>query len=70
MFVSLRSGDRWFLKVDGQVFDTYSQYARGLESTRGSYYFLDLTALGRQEDWKEPDGRTDAARSATPDFAS
>ena len=30
----------------GRVFHTYSQYARGLESTGGSYYFLDLTALG------------------------
>ena len=59
-----------FLRVDDQVFHTYSQYARGAESTGGSYYFLDLTALGRQEEWEEPKGRTDSARSATPDFAS
>ena len=39
------------------MFHTYSQYARGLESTGGSYYFLDLTALGRQEEWEEPKGR-------------
>ena len=45
-------------------------FARGLESTGGSYYFLDLTALGRQEDWEEPKGRTDSARSNRPDFAS
>ena len=32
-----------FLQVGGRVFHTYSQYAR-LESTGGSYYFLDLTA--------------------------
>ena len=57
-------------RVDGRVFHTYSQYARGLESTGGSYYFLDLTALGRQEEWEEPKGRSDSARSATPDFAS
>ncbi len=57
-------------QVDGRVFHTYSQYARGLESTGGSYYFLDLTALGRQEEWEEPKGRSDSARSATPDFAS
>jgi predicted dithiol-disulfide oxidoreductase (DUF899 family) len=63
-------GRSCFLQVDGRVFHTYSQYARGLESTGGSYYFLDLTALGRQEDWEEPKDRTDAARSATPDFAS
>ncbi len=63
-------GRSCFLQVEGRVFHTYSQYARGLESTGGSYYFLDLTALGRQEEWEEPKGRTDSARSATPDFAS
>jgi predicted dithiol-disulfide oxidoreductase (DUF899 family) len=52
------------------VFRTYSQYARGLESTGGSYYFLDLTALGRQEDWEEPKGRTESARGNIPDFSS
>lgn len=59
-----------FLQEDGTVYHTYSQYARGLESTGGSYYFLDLTALGRQEDWEEPKGRSDKTRGATPDFAS
>jgi predicted dithiol-disulfide oxidoreductase (DUF899 family) len=59
-----------FLQVDGRVFHTYSQYARGLESTGGSYYFLDLTVLGRQEEWEEPKGRTESARAARPDFAS
>ncbi len=59
-----------FIQVDGRVFHTYSQYARGLESTGGSYYFLDLTALGRQEDWEEPKGRSQSVRSAMPDFSS
>jgi predicted dithiol-disulfide oxidoreductase (DUF899 family) len=63
-------GRSCFLTVDGRVFHTYSQYARGLESTGGSYYFLDLTALGRQEEWEEPKGRSDSVRSGTPDFAS
>jgi len=63
-------GRSCFLAVDGRVFHTYSQYARGLESTGGSYYFLDLTALGRQEEWELPAGRTDAARTAQPDFTS
>ena len=48
---------------------TYSNYARGAEMTGGSYYFLDLTALGRQEEWEEPKGRAAAAHSARPDFA-
>jgi len=63
-------GRSCFLRVDSHVFHTYSQYARGLESTGGSYYFLDLTALGRQEEWEEPKGRSESARTATPDFAS
>jgi predicted dithiol-disulfide oxidoreductase (DUF899 family) len=63
-------GRSCFLKVDGRVFHMYSQYARGLESTGCSYYFLDLTALGRQEGWEEPKGRSESVRSATPDFAS
>jgi hypothetical protein len=36
--------------------------------TGGSYYFLDLTALGRQEEWEEPKGRADFERSASPNF--
>ena len=63
-------GRSCFLQVDGQVFHTYSQYARGLESTGGSYYYLDLTALGRQEDWELPAGRSEAVRGNRPDFAS
>jgi predicted dithiol-disulfide oxidoreductase (DUF899 family) len=59
-----------FLLDDGRVFHTYSQFARGLESTGGSYYFLDLTALGRQEDWEEPKDRSQSVRSNQPDFAS
>jgi predicted dithiol-disulfide oxidoreductase (DUF899 family) len=63
-------GRSCFLQVDGRVYHTYSQYARGLESTGGSYYFLDLTALGRQEEWEEPKGRSASTRVANPDFAS
>jgi predicted dithiol-disulfide oxidoreductase (DUF899 family) len=63
-------GRTCFLTVDGRVFRTYSQYARGLDCTGGSYYFLDLTALGRQEDWEEPKGRSDDTRGNNPDFAS
>jgi predicted dithiol-disulfide oxidoreductase (DUF899 family) len=37
--------------------------------TGGSYYWLDLTALGRQEDWEEPKGRAESVHAASPDFA-
>jgi len=63
-------GQSCFLEVDGRVFHTYSVYARGLEGTGGSYYFLDNTALGRQEDWEEPKGRSESVRGNVPDFAS
>jgi predicted dithiol-disulfide oxidoreductase (DUF899 family) len=58
-----------FLRDGDGVFHTYSVYARGLETIGGSYYLLDETALGRQEDWEEPKGRAAAARDAQPDFA-
>ena len=57
-------------RVDGEVFHTYSVYARGTEWLGGSYCFLDITALGRQEDWEEPKGRADVVRGAVPDFSS
>jgi predicted dithiol-disulfide oxidoreductase (DUF899 family) len=63
-------GRSCFLQAEGRVFHTYSQYARGLESTGGSYYFLDLTALGRQEDWEQPEGRSTDARGNIPDFSA
>jgi len=63
-------GRSCFLRVGDDIFHTYSVYARGLEQTGGSYYFLDETVLGRQEDWEEPKGRADSVRGAIPDFAS
>jgi len=58
-----------FLRKDDAVFHTYSMYARGAEMLGGSYYFLDLTALGRQEDWEEPKGRSASPRGAVPSFS-
>ena len=63
-------GRSCFLRSGGEVFHTYSVYARGLETIGGSYYLLEETALGRQEDWEQPAGRAASVRSATPDFAS
>jgi predicted dithiol-disulfide oxidoreductase (DUF899 family) len=63
-------GTSVFLRVDDTVFHTYSSFARGAEWTGGSYAFLDLTALGRQEDWEEPKGRAESVRAAVPDFAT
>jgi predicted dithiol-disulfide oxidoreductase (DUF899 family) len=63
-------GKSMFLRDGDTIFHTYSMYARGAEATGGSYYFLDLTALGRQEEWEEPKGRADTARANTPDFSA
>ncbi len=64
-----RPGTSCFLRVGDAVFHTYSTYARGDEAMGGAYYYLDLTALGRQEAWEEPKGRATAGHNATPSFA-
>ena len=58
-----------FLRDGDDVFHTYSTFARGTEALGGAYAFLDMTALGRQEEWEEPKGRADTARGAVPGFA-
>jgi predicted dithiol-disulfide oxidoreductase (DUF899 family) len=63
-------GSSYFLRDGERIFHTYSTFGRGAEQTGGSYYFLDLTALGRQEDWEEPKGRAADAHGASPDFAT
>jgi len=62
-------GQSHFLRDGERVFHTYSTFGRGAEMTGGSYYFLDLSALGRQEEWEEPKGRAADPHGATPDFA-
>lgn len=47
-----------FIRKGEKVFHTYSTYGRGAEAVGGANYFLDLTVLGRQEEWEEPKGRT------------
>jgi predicted dithiol-disulfide oxidoreductase (DUF899 family) len=59
-----------FLREGGEVFHTYSTFARGTDHLGGSYALLDLTALGRQEAWEEPKGRSDNPRGADPTFSS
>ena len=46
-----------FLRVDDEVFHTYSTFGRGIEEFHNGYHYLDLTALGRQEVWEQPTGR-------------
>jgi predicted dithiol-disulfide oxidoreductase (DUF899 family) len=58
-----------FLRDGDRVFHTWSGYARALEDTGTTRAYLDLTALGRQEDWEEPKGRAASAHGARPDFS-
>ncbi|HST65088.1 MAG TPA: DUF899 domain-containing protein [Mycobacteriales bacterium] len=53
-------GTSAFLLDGDRVLHTYSSYARGGDLLIGTYNWLDLTVLGRQEGWEEPAGRSDS----------
>jgi predicted dithiol-disulfide oxidoreductase (DUF899 family) len=55
-----RPGVSCFLRDRERIFHTYSTYERGLDGLGSTTSFLDLTALGRQEEWEEPKGRVSA----------
>ena len=57
-----------FLRDGGDVFHTYSTWARGTDILGSAYSLLDLTALGRQEEWEEPRGRAPRLHGADPTF--
>jgi predicted dithiol-disulfide oxidoreductase (DUF899 family) len=59
-----------FLREGEEIFHTYSAFARGTDVLGGAYSWLDLTALGRQEDWEEPKGRVTPVRGGDPTFTS
>jgi predicted dithiol-disulfide oxidoreductase (DUF899 family) len=58
-----------FLRDGDVVYHTYSTWARGTDTLGSSYSLLDLTALGRQEDWEEPKGRAPRLHGADPTFS-
>jgi predicted dithiol-disulfide oxidoreductase (DUF899 family) len=62
------SGLSCFLRDGDGIFHTYSTYARGSDTLGNAYSLLDLTALGRQEDWEEPQGRAPRLHGADPTF--
>lgn len=49
-----------FLREGENLFHTYSTTARGNDLLHGTYNYLDLTPLGRQEDWEKPSGRSNS----------
>jgi predicted dithiol-disulfide oxidoreductase (DUF899 family) len=64
------SGISAFLRDGADIYHTYSTFGRGDEGLSDGYYLLDLTALGRQEDWEEPKGRAPEVHGADPSFES
>ncbi|MFF5078407.1 DUF899 family protein [Actinoplanes sp. NPDC000266] len=58
-----------FLRAGDDVFHTCSTYRRGIEQFHNGYRYLDLTALGRQEDWEEPKGRAPGHAGRRPEHA-
>ncbi|NEB80416.1 DUF899 domain-containing protein [Streptomyces sp. SID14478] len=49
-----------FLRDGERVFHTYTTFDRGLDNIGFTSNLLDLTALGRQEEWEKPAGRASA----------
>jgi predicted dithiol-disulfide oxidoreductase (DUF899 family) len=66
---SEQPGVSCFLRDGDAIYHTYSTFGRGAEHLGGAYSILDITALGRQEEWEEPKDRAANARAAIPDFA-
>jgi predicted dithiol-disulfide oxidoreductase (DUF899 family) len=62
------SGLSFFLREGDEVFHTYSAYQRGTEPLIGAYQILDLSPLGRQEEWEEPQDRIERPSPADPSF--
>jgi len=60
------AGISCFLHAGDEIFHTYSAYARGMDYLASTYPLLDLTALGRQEDWEEPKDRNETVKSWDP----
>ncbi|GAA4011845.1 DUF899 domain-containing protein [Allokutzneria multivorans] len=65
-YVGEQPGVSAFLRDGDEVFHTYATYGRGVEVMMHAYRLLDITALGRREDWAEPKG----PHPADPSFTS
>jgi len=51
-----RPGMSAFMIEDGAVHHTYSTYGRGVEQLMGTFRYLDMAPLGRNEDTQSPGG--------------
>ena len=62
------SGYSYFLRDGDDVFHTYATFGRGTEMVGSAYGILDLSPLGRQENWEEPKGRVGNPHGPDPSF--
>jgi predicted dithiol-disulfide oxidoreductase (DUF899 family) len=69
-YVGEQPGISTFLREGNEIFHTYATYGRGIEVMMHAYRLLDITALGRHEQWEEPKGRVAATHPADPTFTS
>lgn len=67
-YVGEQPGISAFLRDGDEVFHTYSTYGRGVEVMMSGYRLLDITALGRQEEWEEPKGRAPVVHATDPGY--
>jgi Bacterial protein of unknown function (DUF899) len=51
-------GTNAFMRDDEEIYRTYFVSSRGDEAMGGTWSYLDITALGRQEDWEDSPGAT------------
>ena len=63
-------GTNAFIRDGDDVYRTYLINERGDEAMGSTWSYLDITALGRQEEWELPKGRSDQTRPAEPNFRS
>jgi predicted dithiol-disulfide oxidoreductase (DUF899 family) len=64
------AGVSTFLRDGDDIYHTYSTFARGTEYLGSSYTLLDLTPLGRQEEFEEPKDRVPDPHPNDPTFLS
>jgi predicted dithiol-disulfide oxidoreductase (DUF899 family) len=69
-YVGEQPGVSAFLREGDEVFHTYATYGRGVEVMMHAYRLLDITALGRQEPWEQPEGRAQQMHPADPSFTN
>lgn len=69
-YVGEQPGVSAFLRDGDEVFHTYAAYGRGVDVMMHAYRLLDITALGRGEEWEEPKGRVPVPHPADPSFTS